>query len=166
MTILVCVLSLVIGAVGYKTYMSMNAAKESDMPTSANPTGVVAMSQSPSPTPIKLHAGVGDYAVSHAKTGGPTIQRVIFDPLDAKKGQPMKLSAVILTGDTTMEVTGGLTTDSQQVGLTFTKTGNDKNAQIWSTEIVLPDTVLYNYVFSVTAADSHGKTNVRVSPRS
>ncbi len=78
----------------------------------------------------------------------------------------VRMSFAADTGDSTLEVTGGLTTDSQQIGLTFTKTGAEKNSQIWSTEIVLPDTVLYNYVFSVTATDSHGKTMVRVSPRS
>lgn len=168
MTVVICILSMVAGALGYRAYSTMNSvsAPEPSLTTIEPSASPSAENRQPSPTPITLHAGIGDYAVSHPKTGGPTIQRVVFDPLDAKKGQPLKLSAVILNSGDNLVVTGGLTTDSQHIGLTFTKTATEGNAQIWSTVITLPDSVLYNYVFSVTATDAQGKTVVRVSPRS
>lgn len=167
-TILISMLSMVAGALGYRTYTTMVSNPSSgqnieNLTPSGTPNPVVFQ---PSPSPIPLHAGIGDYAVSHAKTGGPTIQRVIFDPLDAQKGKILKLAAEIRSDSPAMEVTGGLTTDTQQIELTFTKSGTTKNGQIWSTEILLPDTVLYTYIFTITATDSMGKSTVRVSPRS
>lgn len=166
--ILICILSLTAGALGYRTYSTLTSSNTQTPITESVVPSVTPKNEAlqPSPTSIPLHAGIGDYAVSHAKSNGPTIQRVMFDPLDAKKGQPLKLSAVIMSPTDDVIVTGGLTTDSQQIGLTFTKTGTLKDAQVWSTVITLPDDVLYTYVFSVTAVNSQGKTTVRVSPRS
>ncbi len=164
--VMICVFSVAVGALGYKYYSLMsekNPQKQSE--TAETSVAQKAVNNGPSPTPVPLHAGKGDYTVSHPKSNGPTIQRVIFDPLDAKKGEVLKISAVIMNPAEEGRVTGSLATDSNQFELNFTKTGMEKNSQIWSTEITLTDSVSYNYIVSLAAINGLGKTTVRVAPR-
>lgn len=165
-TVVMCIFSMVIGVLGYRYYLTKfpiakNILPKNEITEMSKPTVV-----QPSPTPIPLHAGKGDYTVSHPKSAGPVIQRVIFDPLDAKKGEKVKFSAVIMDTVGDAKVVGALDADSKQIELTFTKDGMERNSQIWSTELTLTDSVLYRYILTVSATNSKGNTVVRVSPRS
>lgn len=119
------------------------------------------------PTPIPLTSGPGDYSVSHAKSTGPSISRVIFDPLDVKKNQTLKISVTLKSGLSIQSVTGTLTTDNQKLPLTFIfKNTNPDQTQIWETTLKLPDTVSFKYILSVIGLDANGKTTIVVAPRS
>lgn len=119
------------------------------------------------PTPIPLSSGQGDYSISHAKSNGPSISRVIFNPLDIKKNQDLHLSVTLSSGANIKTVIGLLTTDNQTIPLTFTIKNNVTNQpQIWETTVKLPDSVSNKYILSVTGQDTNGKTTIFVAPRS
>jgi hypothetical protein len=164
--LLLCISSTFIGALGYRYYAMSTAGNQETIPVNTEKSMEnKVVNNGPSPTPVPLHAGKGDYSVSHPKSNGPTIQRVIFDPLDAKKGEVLKISAVIMNPTEDGRVTGSLATDTSQMELNFSKSGMEKNSQIWSTEITLTDSVSYNYIVSLAAINAQGKTTVRVAPR-
>lgn len=165
-TVILCIFSTIIGVLGYRYYAMTTAGSQEKEPVSSEKSVAnKVVNNGPSPTPVPLHAGKGDYSVSHPKSNGPTIQRVIFDPLDAKKGEVLKISAVIMNPSEEGRVTGSLATDTSQMELNFSKSGMEKNSQIWSTEVTLTDSVSYNYIVSLAAINAQGKTTIRVAPR-
>lgn len=119
------------------------------------------------PTPIPLTSGLGDYNVSHAKSAGPSISRVIFDPLDVSKGENLHLKVFLKSPSIVETVTGFLNMDHQTIPLvfTFSEEAAGQN-QIWESTTLLPDTVLYKYILSITGVDKNGITTVIVAPRS
>jgi hypothetical protein len=164
--LVVCILLSIAGWLGYQYYQLIRPAPEPVVTADSTPTPTPFTPTRPSPTPIALHAGIGEYTISHPQTGGPKIDKVIFSPLDVKKGDVLHLSVVITSVADVTGVTGTLTGDSKVSDLVFTKEKTNKNTQTWATELTLPDSVWYNYILSVTAINTAGKTTVQVAPRS
>jgi hypothetical protein len=118
----------------------------------------------PSPTPIKLHGGKGEYVISQSAHVGPSVSRVIFDPLDAQKGQVLTISTT--TSSPVDSLIGTLTTDSSELTLVFKKISTLKNQDQWQVEVKLTDTIWYQYILSITARTHDQETVVKVAPRS
>lgn len=120
----------------------------------------------PTPTPIQLHEGIGEYTVSHGETNGPTIVNIIFDPLDVRKDQLLTLSVNLRSQDKVTSVTGTLETDTGSIALNFTLSQESKGVQTWITKITMTDTLWYTYIANITAKSDKGETSVTVAPRS
>lgn len=120
----------------------------------------------PTPTPIQLHEGIGEYTVSHGETNGPSIINVIFDPLDVRKDQLLTLFVNIRSQDIVTSVTGTLETDTASMPLTFTLSQESKGVQTWITKVTMTDTLWYTYIANITAKSNKGETSVTVAPRS
>lgn len=164
--LILCVLLSIAGYLGYRYYILTKPEAPPDSAVSTTPTPTLFVPTRPSPTPIALKAGIGEYTISHPQTAGPKINKVIFNPLDVKKGELLHLTVSITSASDVTSVTGTLTADSQVSDLIFTKGATDKTSQSWTTELTLPDSVWYNYILSVTAVNTTGKTTVQVAPRS
>lgn len=124
----------------------------------------------PTPTPIQLHPDngtQGTYMVSQGQNHvGPNITKVIFDPLNAQKGQSLVIWAHTENTSPVTAVTGSLQTDHGTVPLTFTMTGGTTVAGDWQAKISLTDTVWYTYILTVHATGQNGTSTVTVAPRS
>lgn len=124
----------------------------------------------PTPTPIPLipDNGVkGTYQVGMGAHDGPTITQVIFDPLDAKKGQTLNLTVKASFTSAISTLTGTLTTDHGAVDINFTQSSGSATDGMWSGSVTLQDTVDYKYILTLTAKASNGKSSsVTVAPRS
>lgn len=126
----------------------------------------------PTPTPtsiiLKPDDGTkGTYAVSQSSNSkGPTIQKVIFNPLDAQKGQTLTITVVLSSPDPILHVGGTLMSDAKEHPLTFTQTEIKGSQSVWVASYQLDDTVLYTYILSISASTVKGDSTVRVAPRS
>ncbi len=161
------VLLIVASYLGYKYSLSsrkltQNTKKITQPITSPTPTN----SPTPTPTPIALKPGKGGYNISHAKSDGPLITKVLFDPLDVKINMPLSLSVEVVSASPVTVVVGTLQSDSKTTNLVFTKAKTKGETETWITEVTPSDTLWYTYIVSVTAENATGKTTIRVSPRS
>lgn len=119
-----------------------------------------------SPTPITLSVGDGEYVTSHSQAKGPTIQSVIFSPLDIHVRETIRIHVKISSKSAITKVAGSLQADTSTTELTFTKTGGKNTYEIWSTELTLSDTVNYTYILHIAGYDANGETTITVAPRS
>ena len=124
------------------------------------------LSSSPSPTPTILTPGPGVYNVSQGEHTGPTISKVTFDPLDVKKDQTLTITVHVLSSTPANQITATLQTDTSTENLTFTKSSTDNKYEVWTSEIILPESVLYKYILTITPQSNNGSTKVIVAPRS
>lgn len=147
------IVSVILGVVYFTPGNPKHVAKKIASPT-------------PSPTPIQLHKGIGNYTVSHGETNGPSITNVIFDPLDVKKDQLLTLSVNLRSPSKVTSVTGTLETDTGNIALNFTLSLESKGVQTWTTKITMTETVWYTYIINITATSNKGETSVTVAPRS
>lgn len=124
----------------------------------------------PSPTPTRLYPdnGVkGTYNVSANQTNGPRIKQVVFDPLNAQKGQRLTLTVDVNNNTPVQQITGEFKMDNESQHLTFTLTGKTNTDEVWQATIsALPDSVLYNYSLDVIAVAANGKGFGGAAPRS
>lgn len=125
-------------------------------------------SPSPSPLPLKPDNGTqGTYKVSQGKHSGPTISQVIFDPLDAQEGQSLTFIITLAPKSHANSVSATLTMDNSQTTIDFEKVQDDENGQeTWKAKILLPDTILYKYILTVTSTNEEGSATISVAPRS
>lgn len=124
----------------------------------------------PTPTPTKLNPDngmKGTYNVSANQKGGPRITQVVFDPLNAQKGQPLTLTVTITNESPVQQVTGKLAMDNTTQNLSFTRSTKIDTNEVWQTTIsALPDSVLYTYIFNVSAVAANGTGVGGAAPRS
>lgn len=123
----------------------------------------------PTPTPIQLRPddGVkGTYNVSQGKHAGPTVTKIVFDPLDAKKGQPLTITARITNATPIQKVTGTLEMDHGLQNVIFERTSGTELDSEWQTTMTLQDSVLYAYILKITATATNGVNTVGIAPRS
>ena len=159
------VVASIAGYLGYKYFevirdqiaYKQKADLDSNLPT---------VSPTPSPTPIILAPGIGDYTVSHPKGIGPRITNVSFNPLDIKKGDTIMISTNLFSDSNISSLVGILETDHQKTELNFTKTATNGVQQTWSTQLTVSDSLWYTYILTITARNPQGKTTVQVAPRS
>lgn len=133
-------------------------------------TTPVPAAPTPTPTPIILlpdEGTKGNYAVSQSSNSkGPSIQKVVFDPLDVKKGQTLTVMVLLSSADPIIHVGGTLTSDTKTTPVTFAQTGTTGTQHTWSASLTVEDTVLYKYILTVSASTVKGDATVTVAPRS
>lgn len=115
----------------------------------------------PTPSPSFLPSGTQTYHISHANQGGPAIASLTLSPLDAALGTTQTIDVVLTSQSLIDEVAVRVLTDSSEKTLTLSRRGDTT----WSTQWTLPDTVLYRYIFVLTAGNTKGNTRVIVAPR-
>lgn len=124
----------------------------------------------PTPTPTKLYPdnGIkGTYNVSANQKSGPRITQVVFDPLNAQKGQPLTLTVTVTNESPVQQVTGELKMDNTSQNLSFARSTKMDTNEVWQATIsALPDSVLYNYIFNVSAVAANGTGVGGAAPRS
>lgn len=127
----------------------------------------------PTPTPkptiyplIPDNGSAGTYQVSQPAHVGPTFRQVIFNPLDVKKDQNLKITVTMETQSAVQSLTAKFQMDSSQKDLTFKKTATSGQKETWETEFALTDSVSYKYILNLTAKNSQGTATMTVAPRS
>lgn len=133
-----------------------------------SPTPKPKATPTPSPIPLKPDNGQkGTYQVGMGAHDGPTITQVVFDPLDAKKGQTLSFTVKANFTSAISTLTGTLTTDHGSVDVTFSPSSGTATDGVWSGSVSLSDSVDYKYILTLTAKASNGKSStVTVAPRS
>jgi len=150
------------------TYLYMRRIKPIE--TDGNKTAMPTMKPTPTPTPSKLlpdKEGKGSYNVSTSQATGPRVTRVVFDPLDAKKGQPLTITVTITNDIPVQKVTSIFVTDNSKEYPVFNFVSRTDTTEIWKTTFSpLPDSVNYMYSLTVKAESSNGSGTGGASPRS
>lgn len=150
------------------TYLYMRRGKTSTPGTKT--TSVPTMKPTPTPLPDKLLSdkdGTGTYNVSSSQTTGPKVTKIVFNPLDAKKGQPLTITVTVINEVPVQKVTGTLITDTSKEYPTFTFVSRTDKTEIWKTTFSpLPTSVDYMYSLTITAESSNGSGTGGASPRS
>jgi len=139
--------------------------KTKDASTQISTSATLKPTPQPTPTPIPLKPDTGlqgTYSVSQGTHVGPTFKQVIFDPLDAQKGQTLSITVSFKDGDVVDGIAGSLQMDNSQANLSFQKL----DSGIWQTKVNLTDSVLYKYILNLTAKNSSGSSTIKVAPRS
>jgi hypothetical protein len=167
--ILVIILIAVAGKV-YYVYKSMQpqgiTESHQSRPelTAKNPTAT----PQPIRTPIPLYPDngtKGTYNISQGTHNGPTFSQVIFDPLNAQKGQTFTITVTFKEKGAVTGLTGVLKTDNSSTNMTFQKVENTQ-IETWQTSFTLNDSVLYSYILNLTATSTGGSSLITVAPRS
>ncbi|OGG35658.1 hypothetical protein A2363_04485 [Candidatus Gottesmanbacteria bacterium RIFOXYB1_FULL_47_11] len=124
----------------------------------------------PSPTPIRLYPDKGTqgiYNVSQAKNHpGPTITKVIFDPLDVQKGQTLTVFVDMNNPTPIASVSAQLTMDNGTTSFPLSRTSGTDTAGEWKGSVRMTDTVWYKYILTIRATGANGEGQVIVAPRS
>ncbi len=120
----------------------------------------------PSPIPLKPDNGTkGTYQIGQGVHSGPTVRQVVFDPLDAKKDQNLKILVKIESSKPLINVKGVLGEDSGSQQIDFKLVNGTKTQGEWEGNVSLESSVLYTYSLTITATDGTSSTVV-VAPRS
>lgn len=129
---------------------------------------VAASTPKPTPAPLKPDNGLkGTYQVGMGSHDGPTVSQVVFDPLDAKKGQTLNITIKTSFTSAVSSVTAVLTEDSSTQDITFNLSSGTNLDGVWSGSVTLNDSVDYKYILTITSKSSNGKSStVTVAPRS
>ncbi len=134
------------------------------------PTPTPSPIPTPTPTPIRLYPDKGTqgiYNVSQAKNHpGPTITKVIFDPLDVQKGQTLTVFVDIKNLTPIASVSAELAMDNGTVSFPLSRTSGTDTAGQWKGSVRMTDTVWYNYILTIHATGANGEGQVIVAPRS
>lgn len=128
-----------------------------------------AATATPIPTiyPLIPDAGTaGTYNVSQGPHSGPTFRRVVFDPLDVKKGQDLKITITLESNSGVSSLTGTFTMDNSKKDLSFTRVSDQGATEVWETTFNLTDSVDYKYILNLTGRDAGGTSTIAVAPRS
>ncbi|HET7098660.1 MAG TPA: hypothetical protein VFI61_00260 [Patescibacteria group bacterium] len=172
-------IAIVLGGVVYivgKNYVPLNNPSTTSNDLSLNQIDAT-LNPIPTPTPIPTpkptiyplipdNGTAGTYQVSQPKHSGPTFGQVIFDPLDVKKDQNLKITVKVDSATGVQSLTGNFQMDSSQKSLTFKKIGNSGTIETWEVDFILPDSVSYKYILTLTGKDSQGTSTMAIAPRS
>lgn len=134
----------------------------------ATPKNKVVPTATPTMTKLYPNEGTkGVYNVSSSQKNGPKIMKVMFDPFNAVKGQPLTMEVTITNDIPVQKVTGELTMDNTKINLVFAFVSRTDKTEIWKTTLSpLPDSVNYMYSLSVKAESTNGSGVGGASPRS
>lgn len=161
------ILFLVLIIVSGGTYLYM---RYSNRQTNEKKLASAVVPPTPTPTPTRLYPNEGNtgiYSVSTGQKTGPRITKVIFSPLDAKKGAPLTISTVITNDTPVQKVTGVFSMDSSTLNVIFTLESRTDKTETWKTTISsLPDSVSYKYGIHITATAANGSGVGGANPRS
>jgi hypothetical protein len=134
------------------------------------PAPTPAPTPTPTPTPIPLipdEGTKGNYKVTQGAHTGPSFTLVTFDPLAVDINQTLTITVKLTSKTPIDQVTGILTMDNSQANLSFQKTGTEVGQiETWQANTLLKDSVLYNYILSLSAKSGNDTSTVTVAPRS
>jgi hypothetical protein len=108
----------------------------------------------------------GTYNVSQGPHSGPTFRRVIFDPLDIKKDQELKITVILESNSGANSLTGVFQMDNSSTNVTFQRLSRQGTTETWEVKFTLTDSVDYKYILRLTSNDSGGTSTMGVAPRS
>lgn len=167
--------ALILGVAFIIAWQNLNQPKTPPS-VSGSPEAAILRTQAPAaqtPTPkptiyplIADKGTAGTYNVSQGPHSGPTFRQIIFDPLDVKKGQNLKINVAMESAGGVSTVKGTFTMDSSKEDLTFTKVSRQGEAEVWEVQFTLKDSVDYKYILNVSATDAKGTSTISVAPRS
>lgn len=150
------------------TYLYMRRTKPTV--TDGNKTAIPTTKPTPTPTPAKLlpdKEGKGTYNVSTSQAAGPRVTRVVFNPLEAKKGQPLTITVTVVNDVPVQKVTSVFVTDNSKEYPVFTFVSRTDTTEVWQTTFTqLPESVDYMYSLTVKAESTNGSGTGGASPRS
>lgn len=167
--ILIVVL-IAVAWVVYYVYKSTQPQEMAEIPQLSSDVAKKSPSPSSQPvrTPIPLYPDngtKGTYNVSQGKHDGPAFSQVIFDPLNAQKDQILTITVTFKEKGSVTGLTGTLKSDSSSTNVTFQKV-ESAQTETWQTSFTLNDSVLYNYILTLTATGSSGSSSMTIAPRS
>lgn len=128
-----------------------------------------AATPTPKPTIYPLvpdNGTAGTYQVSQPKHEGPTFRQIVFDPLDAHKGDVLKITISVESESGVQSLTGNFQMDSSQSPVIFKKLSRQGILDTWIAEFKLTDSVFYKYILNLSAKDSKGTSSMTIAPRS
>jgi len=130
--------------------------------------GKVQPTPTPTPTTLLPDDGTkGTYSVSANQRGGPRINKIVFDPFNAQKNQPLTITIYISNESPVDKVSGIFKMDSLSENVSFKHISRTDKSEVWQFVFPsLPDTVLYNYVLDITANAANGTGFGGAAPRS
>jgi len=117
---------------------------------------------SPSPSPAFLLQGKQSYSISQGDKTAPQITKAIINPLDPKLNQQQTIQIKTSHSNPIESVTLKLTSDNDQAEINMELVeGTDLNGT-WEATWEITDTVLYNYLLTITAksGDKTGSTTI------
>jgi hypothetical protein len=129
---------------------------------------IVTPTPAPTPTPIPLipdEGTKGNYRVTQGTHVGPTFTLVTFDPLVVDINQTLTITVKLTSKTPIDQVTGILTMDHSQADLSFQKTATDGQVETWQANTLLKDSVLYNYILSLSAKSGSDSSTITIAPR-
>ncbi len=127
------------------------AEQQASLPSpSPSPSG-------PSPSPAFLPQGKHSYSISQGDKTVPQITKSIIDPLDPKLNETQTVQVKISHTSPVNSVKLKLTSDNHQVETDMTLTKGTATNGTWEISWQITDTVLYNYLLTITAK-SNDKT--------
>jgi len=105
----------------------------------------------PSPSPTFLRQGKQSYTISQGDKTVPQITKAIIDPLDPELNQKQTVQIKISHTSPINSVKLKLTSDNHQVETDMTLTEGTTTNGTWEISWEITDTVLYNYILTITA---------------
>lgn len=114
------------------------------------------------PTPLIPDKGTaGTFAVSSGNKTDPQMTNVEIDPLDASKGDNLKIQVTMNSIAEVQNVKGWVKSDTTIQEIVFSRISRVGITEIWSGSIILNSTVDHTYILTLEASD--GK-NTRTLP--
>jgi len=105
----------------------------------------------PSPSPTFLRQGKNSYTISQGDKTVPQIRKAIIDPLDPKLNENQTVQIKISHPNAIESVTLKLTSDNDQTEIDMKLIEGTSTDGTWEAKWKIQDTVLYNYLLTVTA---------------
>lgn len=131
------------------------------------PTSTPVPTSMPKPIPLYPDKGTqGIYNVSQAKNHpGPTISKVIFEPLDVQKGQTLTVFVTMNNPTPIASVSAQLTMDNGSVSFPLSHNSGTDTAGEWKGSVRVSETVWHTYKLTIRASGENGEGQVTVAPR-
>jgi uncharacterized protein YpmB len=159
-------IAVIVGATAFAWYWMQRQAvptseSEAQQMVGAEPTPL----PTPTPTPTKLVHGKDTYYVSGGGDNGPRVSEVTFDPLDPAVGGTQVISVKI--SDTTAVTSAQITmrTDTKTTPIQLHLVNGTDLAGVWEGKWIVSESYLYNYIPTVVAESSRGKTSIPITIR-
>lgn len=177
--IILLFVALVLAGAFYFVWKNLSPTQPANIPLGESPLPVASplpasktpVPSTPTPKPtiyplIPDSGSAGTYNVSQGAHSGPSVTRVVFDPLDVKKGQELKVTVTLQSASGASNVSAVFTMDSSSTNLNFQKVSSSGGNETWEVKFTLTDSVNYKYILNLTAKDASGTNNITVAPRS
>ncbi len=156
---------LVVAASFWGWWIFQNRSLRSPRPKKA-PTVSSLPTPTPTPTPQQIYRGRATYRVSQGSKVGPRITEVTFDPHDPKKAEVQTVDVKVAHTQPVSSVSIHLYTDQQEKDLVLKLVSGTAQNGTWQTAWNVDNTVLYRYMYTITAQAADGASKVDVTLRS